>query len=530
MKKPNLISFIVLLIISFAVYLNTLDNQFLWDDDDFFVRNEYTKDWSHLKSIFTENVIAGSGLTSHYYRPVLSLSFLVDYTLWKLKPMGYHVINIMIHASVAYLVYILINLIISCRTASLVSAVIYLVHPAHTEAVTYVTGRADPLSALFGLLSFFLFMRFKSSARNIKKAVYALSSLLFFALGMMSREGLMFLPAFIALYLLCFEEKKISLSAVFRIFLKISPYLALEAVYMAVRLTSLNFSNTLNFYNESNIFTGNIWFRILTFMSVLPEYYKLIFFPLHLTYEKEHPIFTAFLNPVIILSAAALIAIAFLMFRSWKKDKIVFFGLGLFFIALFPVSNIIVPVNGIFFEHWLYMPLIGIALIFGYIIRNMIHSKTFSHSNYFRAIFFVLIIGFIAFLSVRTYIRNDDWQDAFTFYSKTIKDSPNSVRLNNNLAMEYDSRGNYEQAINYYKRAILLNDKFAQPYYNLANTYVKTGNYNEAVLNYEKAIAVDPDFLFTYPRLIQIYNAIGKKEEAQRAALAYNSRISKPQI
>ena len=342
-------------------------------------------------------------------------------------------------------------------------------------------------------------------------------------LGLMSREGLMFLPALIALYLLCFEEKVINLSAVWRIFLKISPYIALAAVYMAARLTALNFSNTLNFYNESNIFTDSIWFRILTFLSVLPEYYRLIFFPLHLTYEKEQPIFTTFFNPIILLSVLALIAIAFLMFKSWKKDKVVFFGLGFFFIALSPVSNIIVPVNGIFFEHWLYMPLIGVALIFGYLIKKIIRSKIFNCNNNFKILFFIFIVGFIVFLSAGTYIRNDDWQDAFTFYRKTIKDSPNSVRLNNNLAMEYDSRGDYQQAVSYYKKAASLNDKFAQPYYNLANTYAKLGNYNDAVINYEKAISTDPGFLFTYPKLIQLYDALGRKEDTQRIISAYSS-------
>src|SRR3989339_1755207 len=126
MEKFDAVSLVAILVISFAVYSNALDNQFLYDDDDFFLRNSYTKDWSHLNNMFTENVIAGSGLASNYYRPVLSMSFLVDYMLWKLKPMGYHIINIMLHASVAYLVYILINLIISSRMASLVSAIIYL--------------------------------------------------------------------------------------------------------------------------------------------------------------------------------------------------------------------------------------------------------------------------------------------------------------------------------------------------------------------------------------------------------------------
>lgn len=524
MEKSNAISLIIILIISFAVYSNTLDNQFLYDDDDFFVRNAYTKDWSHLKNIFTENVIAGSGLTSNYYRPILSLSFLADYSLWGLNPLGYHIFNILTHGLVSYLVYLLINLILQNWRVSLISAIVYAAHPVHTEAVAYVTGRADPLSALFGLSSFFLFLRLKSSTGKMR-FFYLAISLLFFLLGLMSREGILILPLLLALYLLCFEEREISLDSLWKTFLRISPYIVILGIYMAARLTILNFSNTLNFYNEQNVFTENIWFRVLTFLSVLLEYYKIIFFPVHLNYERAHPIFIDFFDPVILLSSIILIGIIFVMHKSWKNSKIIFFGFSLFFVTLFPVSNIIVPVNGIIYEHWLYMPLIGISLIFGYIIKNVTHARFFTHNDYFRALFFVLIIGFIVFLAARTCIRNDDWQDAFTFYSKTIKDAPNSVRINNNLAMEYDSRGYYQQAISYYKKAALQNDKFAQPHYNMANTYVKMGNYYAAIENYEMAISKDPNFLFTYPKLIQLYDALGRKEDAQRVVLQYNSKV-----
>lgn len=522
MGNREALSFLLILAIAFLLYSNTLDNKFLYDDDNFFVRNVYTKEWKYLPNIFSENVIAGSGLMSNYYRPILSLSFLIDYKLWGLSPIGYHISNILMHAITAFLACLLINRIIKNWRISLLSSIVYLAHPLQTEAVTYVTGRADPLSALLALSSMLLFLHAAENF-NFKKYSYLSFSLLFFILAILSREVFIVLPFLLALYLICFNEKRISKNSLWKAFAAILPYLIVLGFYVAIRLTMLNFSNTLNFYNEPNIFTENVWYRILTFLSVLLEYFKLILFPIHLNFEREHQIFTDFLNPAIIFSFSILLIIAYLMHRSWRNDKAVFFGFSWFFITLFPVSNIIALVNGIIYEHWLYVPLIGIAAILGHFIKKVLESHYFN-KDYIRIIAAFVAVTAIVSLCVRTYVRNDDWQDALIFYQKTIKDAPNSVRLNNNLAMEYDSRGDYGLAESYYKRAIGLNDKFAQPYYNLGNLYTKIGRYHDAALSYENAIQTDPDFLFTYPKLAELYRFIGKNNEAERIAVVYNSK------
>jgi hypothetical protein len=172
--------FVIFLAIGFALYSNSFNNQFFWDDGDSIVNNEYIKDFKYLPNYFSENLIAGSGQTTNYWRPILLTSFAVDYHLYGLNPTGFHVTNTMLHVLVAFLLFILFfKLSNGKKIIPFLAALIFLVHPLQTEAITYVAGRADPLSSIFLLLSLIFYINF----RKRKKNVFLIVSLLSFLLG-----------------------------------------------------------------------------------------------------------------------------------------------------------------------------------------------------------------------------------------------------------------------------------------------------------------------------------------------------------
>jgi len=311
--------------------------------------------------------------------------------------------------------------------------------------------------------------------------------------------------------------------------------------YTILRLTILNFQNTLNFFASDNIFTQNILFRIYTFLSTLPIYLKLIVFPINLQPERTIPIQTSFLNLSVFLGTFIVLLSALLIWKTWKKSPLIAFGILWFYITIFPSSNIIIPINALIAEHWLYTPSIGIFLVISVLISAIYHQinlnpnieirnpKQFSKfefskiwsfefvSNFvLRAsnLFFILLTCILILLSFRTITQNSIWRDQISLYEYIQTYNPDSARVHNNLGMAYSNKGKNDQAINEYKKAIQLSDTYPQSHHNLARIYAQKGMINEAIAEYKKAITLDPNFLFSYTPLIDLLKKSGRIDEA----------------
>ena len=159
-KKTVFLSVILIILLGFAAYGNSFNNEFVWDDKNLIGNNAYIKDLSHMLSIFSKDLGAGSGKEYNAYRPVQLITYVIDYSLWKLNVRGYHLTNILLHICVALGIYCLINVLFHNNFLSLLTGSFYVVHPIHTEAVTYISGRADSLALLFMLLCALCYSRY----------------------------------------------------------------------------------------------------------------------------------------------------------------------------------------------------------------------------------------------------------------------------------------------------------------------------------------------------------------------------------
>src|SRR5437868_432836 len=140
-------------------YVNALRNEFVLDDIAIVVENPLIRDVSNIGQIFTTNYwrtggVDGSIIDSGLYRPLTVFSYAVDYSLWKLNPAGYHLVNVALHAITSVLVFFLALDVLASPMAATVAAAIFAVHPIHTEAVTSIVGRAELLAALFFIAAF----------------------------------------------------------------------------------------------------------------------------------------------------------------------------------------------------------------------------------------------------------------------------------------------------------------------------------------------------------------------------------------
>ena len=161
-SKLVYISCALIMILGLAVYANSLGGEFLWDDHHLIEDNMTINRWSKVTRVFTTDIASGAGGKYNFYRPLQIISYMFDYWLWKLNPIGYHLTNILLHILTALCLYWLINLIFKQPMLAFLSSVLFVVHPVHTEAVAYISGRADSLALLFMALCFIFYAKLQS--------------------------------------------------------------------------------------------------------------------------------------------------------------------------------------------------------------------------------------------------------------------------------------------------------------------------------------------------------------------------------
>lgn len=510
--RTRLFPLFILVILTFFTYVNILPNDLFFDDEELIYKNSYVADLRHFPRYFVSNMIEGAGKISNMYRPILVTSFAIDHLLWGKNPIGYHLTSILLHAANGILIYLLLNTLFGNKTISFLTAVLFIVHPVQSEAIAYGSGRTDPLSAFFGLsslLSYLYFVKEKGSAR-----IYWMS-IIFFILGLLAKESMIVLPV---LLVLCdfVSQKKPKRDLVI---VNTLPFFILALVYIFLRLTILNFLNTLNFYSENNLYSTDIFIRIFTFAGVFIEYLGMIIFPKDLIIERNASVVNSPIDLRVILFIFLVMTVTFLGVGKYGKNKIYLFSLLWFFITIIPVSGII-PINKIIAEHYLYLPSLGIFLAAALFFSNLMDFE----SKIIRRVAIFVTVFIISALITRTIMRNFDWRDPVVFYTKSLSQSPASVPMMHNLAMTYADRGQYDQAIAEYKKIISLADVYPNTHHNLGNAYKALGRYKEAEEEYKEALKIDPNFHFSYYALVDLYKITGDKKKLDELTVFMRQR------
>jgi tetratricopeptide (TPR) repeat protein len=499
--------FLLFLIIGIAIYFNSFNNQLFWDDDDVIVNNIYTQDLSYFPKYFSENLISGVGQVSNYWRPLLLLSFAIDFQFWGFNPLGYHLINTILHIISAFLGFILLYRLTNKHfLLSFLPALFFLIHPLQTEAVSYVAGRADPLSTVFTLGSLILYTYF----RDNKKYLYLYLSLLLFSLGLLIKEQVIFLPALVVLIEAVYYFSKNNIK---KSLLNLLPYFSLSIVYFILRITVLNFNELLSGSTYNALYDSSLWVRIYTFCLVVWQYFKLLFLPYNLHMAPEVNLISSFTSWPVISLIAFLLILVYFAYRMFDKNKYFAFGLLWFFIILAPRTNII-SINRPMYEHWLYLPMLGFYLalfsLLFFVINKINKGKI---KEYVLYIFLSFICIYALYLSYLTIARNNVWQNPITFYQYNLEYTPNSFIQHNNLGMALAKEGEHEKATEHYQRALAINSDYPQIYSNYGNSLLALNRLDEASRNYLKAIDKSPRFIIPYQKLLIIYTIQNKADE-----------------
>jgi tetratricopeptide (TPR) repeat protein len=489
-------------------YANVFYNEFLLDDLLLITNNKFLTSWHYIGTLFVTQLFQESGTKTPFYRPLQNLFYMFIYRTAGLAVVAFHLLNITLHAINACLLYTLGTRLGFQRIAVLLAALLWALHPVQTEAVTYMSGTADPLCLAF-LLAGILVLVPNFSRRRI------LTACLLFALALLSKEVAVVFPLLAMGLLFYRSENRWSPKT----YLKTWPFWLMAALYFLARETLLNFNGFLNFYNNGVAAEATIWDRFYTFLATLPVYLRLLVWPTGLHMERGFPIYhlvwdgpfyKVFLIPQITAGFAILTTIFYtIVWKPARPATPLAWGILWAGALHIPQSGLLAPSDAILYEHWLYLPTAGLALGLG---ESLARLSGQIRTDKLQPLLAALAVFIVCLFGVMTFEQNKVWREPALFFTHILKYEPNSARVRTNLGSTYAGNGQYESAIEQYRIALTLSDD-AIIHYNLAVVMIQLDHsqpsVTEAVKHFRRTLELDPDYYRADEGIAYVYAHLG---------------------
>lgn len=501
---------IFLIIIGSSVYLNSLRGVLFWDDEVTVINNIFIqRPFFYLKQIFLSSYHSGSGETLNFYRPLATLSFALDYHLWRINAFGYHLSNVILHVLNGVLLFLLLRKIFDKFSLSLLTAVLFLVHPINSEAVNYVSNRCDLLMLFFFLLSFYLYVCYRQ--KNNKR--FLVASMIGYILCILSKEMGLILPLFLLTYELVFKAdlRRKSARPLIMAFAPLFGFVVIFMVYACLRVTALNFLN-INLLTQGAQrypFSRDLLIRVLTHAKANLIYLRLFFWPLNLHMEYDAPVVLSRADPGGWLALGLLLLLTGILFYVGRRNKKVIFASMWFILGILPVSGII-PINTVLSEHYLYLASGGFLLL---LVTAVLWLWGIAKIRFFVSFCLLLII---AILSVLTVERNSQWRYPLRMYLDIISKTKYSFRAHNNAGVEYFRRGDLIISEQHFQNSLQILPTYSPALNNLGVIYARRSNSQQAERFYKESIQADAGYLLAHENLLEIYLSQAKADEAKK--------------
>ena len=476
-----------ILLFSFLVYFNALYNGFVYDDEFQVVQNHWIRDIKFIPEIFSQSVWQFQGMegaNTNYYRPLMHLIYMLNYFLFGLRPWGFHLVNVLFHASVSVLVFIIAARILSglhlpssrsYLSLSFMAAVLFATHPIHTEAVTWVAGLPDLSYTFFCLLSFYLYITY----REVSKTGLFFSAASFF-LATLCKETALTLPLILIAYDYVFRMP--SDRPVERL-KGYAPFFVAGGVYFVLRLHALG-----GFAPQKQHMELSTYQYVINVFPLFAQYLWKTLMPVNLNaYYVLHPVSSIF-DMKCIVGLIVTIGFIALTYINLKKSKTAFFNL-LFVMPLLPVLYIPALGESAFAERYLYLPSVGFVVLLVMFIAWM--ETKIPKSAIGMPIIFIAITGVYTFGTID---RNTVWRDNYSLFSDTVRKSPDGAKPHNNLGYVLEGRGQIDEAIEQYQIALRLNPDSAEASNNLGSAFDKKGWVDRAMEQYQTTLRMHPNF------------------------------------
>jgi Flp pilus assembly protein TadD len=461
------------------LYIGTVRNQFVLDDVTAIRDNPIVHRFDAAE-IFTSDYWTGyHGDHAGLYRPLTVLTFAANYAVSGRNPFSYHLFNAILHGLVVLVVFRVIRRATREPGLAALAALIFATHPAQTEAVAGLVGRADLLAALFGLLATELQIR--SQARFSWGA-----GLAFFA-ALLCKESAIVIPVLILLFN-CQQYRAFFHRCHVWIFLQ---YGALTAAYLAWRWQVLDGLTVPGVSELDNPLVDlDPKLRMLNASIGLVRYLILLIHPIRLSADYSFsalPVELSWWSWTTLWVIAAATTVIFLGYFSWRRLPWFFVGGSWTAIALIPVSNLFVPIGAMMGERFLYLPVFGFSMA----VAAALRSASARHAP---RVFGAVVLCYLFVSSVLTVERTQEWRDNLTLFRSASKRYPNSARSWRALGGARLEQGDRRGAQEAWQQALQIYPDYYEVFNDLGGYYIELGEYTKALDALQSCILLSPSY------------------------------------
>lgn len=523
-RNPYLIPALALVALSFLAYSNSFSTGFVLDNRGLILNDPRLREASpaNIRLILDRTYWWPNG-ESGLYRPFTTLSYLFNYAVLgnRDQPAAYHIINFLLHAGNVLLAFALaVRFTRKLWTAFFIAA-LWSVHPVLTESVANIVGRADLLAAGAVLAALFTYLK-STETQGPRRLVWLFALIASTAIGVISKESAVVIPAVIVLYELALGRRTQwgmpqlmgSLATIIPIGLMLFKRASVLAVTQPMEIP----------FTDNPIAWADFGIARLTALKVIARYCGLLTWPANLSADyswSQIPLAQGTPQDWIVALTVLAIVPATMLLHRWNRAAFFFFWLGL--VSLAPAANLIFPIGTIMAERFLYLPALGfIACVVPaiYALTERAHAVKYAP---------IVLCIMTSALAARTWVRNADWHDDLSIATASVHTSPQSFKthdlLANVLFASDPSHANIAQVIDESEKTLAILDplpperKPADPYRLGASLYMYREDYPKAIKVLLTLVAVEKARNSdTWLLLSSAYLATGNTSQASDAA------------
>lgn len=527
----NCLAIAIFILLGVLIYANTIESPFYFDDEPNIIKNRHIR----LTKLTLENLVNAGFKSPCARRPVVNISFALNYYVHQYDVKGYHIVNLFIHILNATLLYLLFLKTLSSfsrkgccstynnctieeiRILAFFATLLWMVHPVQTQSVTYIVQRMNSMAALFYLLSLLLYyhgrssmMRYRthptSKAKQTRFSPMVIVSFIgaFFSgmLAIGSKEIAATLPVFIGLFEWYFFSATGKWHFKRKAFIGIFIFVAMVMVIF-IYLGKTPWQGILAGYNQRDFSLGQ---RLLTQSRVIVFYITLLTFPYpsRLNLTHDFPLSDSLIAPLTTLpSILAIVGLIAIGVYGRRKSMLISFAV-FWFLGHLVIESSFIPLE-IIFEHRLYLPSMLFGLIIVLYVRRMIPSVRIRYT---------CLTIMVSVLALWTYQRNAVWQDDIHLWQDCVKKAPRTPRGYTNLGNAYLNHKHFNKAIAAYEKALEIDPQDSMTHSNLGNAWLTGGDVRKAIRHYRAALKIAPENAAAHSNLGVAFNTLGDYDKA----------------
>ncbi len=509
---------LILAIVSSVVYLNTLGNGYVLDDNMMLADNAYVKDgFKGIPKLLTTPHLKGymDGLTGTY-RPLSLVVFAIEYQFFGATPLITHLFSVLTFAAAVLLLFLFLHRLFKEQRIALafMTALLFAVHPIHTEVVANIKSRDELLCFMFAFLALNVFIGY---ARSGKKALVVLGALFMF-LSIIAKETsatFVFVVPCIFFFLEN-EHKKRSLIITATTIATVVLFIGIRAIIISKY--SAEGTVALDLFDNQLVAAPDFTTRAATAILILGDYLKLAFVPYRLVCDYSYctiPL-VGFNNIGVIVSGLVYLTLAGIAIYLLLKTKRSLWAFGILFylFTMTMFSNIVFLVGATQADRFLFFASVGSCLLIALVIERWIIKD--NSINGLKTSGGALLFGICIVFSVMTIARNKDWKDDYTLYTADLDKMPNNARLYNFVGMELQKKCELEtnpqekdrlnkECIAHLQRAIAIYPLYAGAHAELGTAFLIRGEHDSAIVHLVRSIELEPRKPQAFTNLATLY-------------------------